>query len=74
MVISYHNVKFDDSTVTDDKHTWSQICEKCVHTNHFEHESLDDGGSGICGVEGCENEADYYIDFNDNEVKCLQNN
>ena len=31
----------------------------------------DDGGTaqGTCSVKGCENKADYYVDFDKNEVE-----
>ena len=61
----YKEIKFDDYTLKseDDLNDWSQICQHCVDKYNINKEVLDDAGSGICGVEGCENEADYYVDF-----------
>jgi hypothetical protein len=45
---------------------WSQICGECQDKHSDKVVGLlDDYGSGICGVEGCENEDDsvVYIDF-----------
>ena len=45
---------------------WSQICENCVTAHDIPRIMLDtDRGYGICGIEGCANEADHYIDFPD---------
>lgn len=30
---------------------------------------VSDGAIGICSVNGCENEADYYVDFGEKEVE-----
>ena len=43
---------------------WVGMCESC----HSKYKSIlenrvDDCGSGFCSVEGCGNEADYYVDF-----------
>jgi len=56
---------FDDITIDDNGHKWSQI-SKC-HTKelNISESILDEAGQGICGVIGCDNEADYYIDFNE---------
>ena len=53
--------KFDD--VVEDEGLWSQICKGCVEELYVSKSLLDDTGSGICGVKGCSNKADYYIDF-----------
>lgn len=55
--------KFDDITEDSTGHLWSQVCKSCVQTHNFSENLLDDAGSGICGVIGCSNESDYYIDF-----------
>lgn len=63
-------VIFDDVTLKSnegDNH-WSQICKTCVEKHNIPEEKLDDVGSGICGVEGCSNESDHYIDFNDTDL------
>lgn len=48
---------------------WVGMCKHC----HDKYKSIldnrvDNCGSGCCSVKGCENEADYYVDFNMNEV------
>ena len=61
------NITFDDVTINDNKTKWSQICECCRNKYNI----VDDKeislayneGSGICGIEGCNNESDHYIDF-----------
>lgn len=56
-------VEFDDVVTDQDGGEWSQICKECVDAMDIEKSLLDDVGSGICGVKGCSNESDYYIDF-----------
>jgi hypothetical protein len=61
---------FDDWTPQEqgqnyDTDTWTQVCTKCANKHKLK--NLDDAGQGICGVEGCENESDYYYDFNREE-------
>ena len=51
---------FDDIVTDPNGHRWTQVCEK--HSKMTD-ENLDDCGSGICGVEGCDVESDYYLDF-----------
>jgi hypothetical protein len=46
---------------------WSQVCDK--HAKLFPAKMLDNVGSGICGVEGCKEEAEHYLDFEKNDVK-----
>ena len=62
---------------------WSQICASCVHLYdiYSEVEEIEEikkidkdkteknnnPNSRICGVEGCSNEADFYIDFDGSE-------
>lgn len=57
-------VCFDD--FVEDKETgqlWSCICESCAKKYRVPDNLLDEAGQGICGVQGCWNEADFYIDF-----------
>jgi len=64
-------VAFDDFTQNDDCYWWSQMCSTCVDRIGKDalENLLDDCGSGICGVVGCNNESDYYIDFPDDKIK-----
>ena len=59
---------FDDVTIDPDGHQWSQVCDG--HAEQIAEEDTDGSsysirafGSGLCGVEGCEFEAEYYLDF-----------
>lgn len=63
MLYNFNGVVFDDVTTDNDKHCWSQICKSCAVKFNIAKSLLDKDGSGICGCRGCENEADYYIDF-----------
>lgn len=60
----YKGVKFDDYT-SDSVGSWSQVCKCC--SDRFEDLNKDleisEFGDGLCGIEGCYNEAEYYIDF-----------
>lgn len=58
----YQGISFDD-VVEDEYSLWSQVCPECARKFNFPERMLDDAGSGICGVKGCSNESDYYIDF-----------
>ena len=66
--ISYNDVLFDDY-VEDYKGgratgVWTQICQHCVLTRSIPLSALERWkGSGICGVKGCNNESDHYLDF-----------
>ena len=43
---------------------WTQVCDKCAKKYHLLDSYLEIGaGEGICGVDGCSNEADHYYDF-----------
>jgi hypothetical protein len=61
-------VTFDDFVINEDGTEWSQICLECVDKHKISTFYLDNEGSGICGVEGCHNEADFYIDFDEGRV------
>lgn len=63
LIIENEIIPFDDFAKNEDGRYWACICEKCVKQNNISENLLDDVGVGICGVAGCENEADYYIDF-----------
>lgn len=54
---------FDDITTGDEYNDWSQICNKCKVKLEIDDSLLDKNGSGICGVIGCNEESDYYVDF-----------
>jgi len=64
---------FDDWIEYEDKEsdtdTWTQVCDACAKCLHLLDSYLEVGaGQGICGVVGCQNEADHYYDFTREEV------
>lgn len=73
MKANFRGIIFDDITDFDGGITfWSQICDKCAKEHNIEDRILDlNSGNGICGVEGCENEADHFIDFPNNEAEII---
>ena len=53
---------------------WAEMCPHC----HRKYRGIlgnrcDDGGTaqGTCSVKGCNNQADYYVDFYPNETKII---
>lgn len=63
IVLTYKNITFDDY-VDGEKNVWTQICQPCTEKHGFNQDMLDKHvGSGICGIKGCEDEADHYLDF-----------
>ena len=50
---------------------WSQICDECLKKLAYL-PIEEDTGHGICGVEGCNNEAKHYIDFQCNDIELLE--
>lgn len=54
---------FDDIELEENE-AWSQICSRCAERYNIPQDLISQcAGMPICGVEGCQNEADYYIDF-----------
>lgn len=70
-MFKYKNIIFEgiEKKIEDGFNDWTNICQHCVDKYNVDQDKLDDGASGYCMVLGCENEADYYIDFEDGEVK-----
>ncbi len=67
-VLGYKNIHFDDFEI-DQYGIWSQICINCHKKNFISHKIDDYPGSDvICGVKGCANEAEFYIDFIEKNV------
>jgi len=69
----YNGVMFDDflENYEDGRviGIWTQVCQQCVNARNIPTAVLDIGiGSGICGVEGCENESDHHLDFPQGEA------
>lgn len=51
---------------------WVEMCPKC----HNKHKGIlgnraHHGAMGTCSVLGCENEADYYVDFAETEIEIV---
>lgn len=61
-IIAQHILIFDDYT-SGDEGVWTQVCKHCARKYNIDEKYLDECGSGICGVQGCNNEADFYLDF-----------
>ena len=63
MIKQYNGLSFNDFT-NGDYGEWTQVCERCV-AEHAINESLLDKcpSTPICGMFGCQNESDYYLDF-----------
>lgn len=66
-------IVFDDYTDNTEDYDsyWVEICEDCLNKHKdILGNRVDDGGAcGICSVKGCNNVADYYVDFDKNEVE-----
>lgn len=59
-------VCFDDFATNEDGSIWAHICKSCVKKYGISPAVLDDGCCcGTCSVQGCGNEADFYVDFPD---------
>ena len=54
---------------------WVEMCPSCYDKyKGILGNRADDGGTACatCSVKGCENEADYYVDFAANEVQFVE--
>ena len=68
MIVKWRGVRFDD--IVEGPLGWfTQICETCHRKYSFpgEYVALNQA-QGICGIEGCECDANHYLDFPDDEV------
>lgn len=70
-------IVFDDyeDNTEDYNSYWVEMCPHC--RNKYKHilgKRVDDGNSawGVCSVKGCENDAEYYVDFGMNEVEFVE--
>ena len=63
---------FEDNTADFDSY-WGEMCPSC-HNKYrgILGDRASIGAMGTCSVKGCENEADYYVDFNKNEVSFIE--
>lgn len=64
-IARYKNVVFDDFVIEENGNAWSEICPECKKKYHLENDRISNNASDemICGVEGCNNFAEFYIDF-----------
>ena len=69
VIIENNAVCFDDFVQDEESGGWACMCKNCVNKYKITESLLDDAGQGICGVQGCDNEADYYIDFPEIEMQ-----
>ena len=65
MLIKYRNILFDGFTVNNFEDSieyiaWSGICNQC-REKYFP--IVNDMCGGLCGIYGCDNDADVYIDM-----------
>lgn len=61
-----------DEEYKKDRPYWVEMCPHC----HRKYRGIlgsrcDDGAQGMCSVKGCNNQADYYVDFKPNETKII---
>ena len=63
-MLKHRGITFDDYVV-ENNGVWTQICTTCAEKHHIATARLSGGASNesICGVAGCENEANFYLDF-----------
>ena len=69
--VSSREIVFDDCTHDEEYGTyWVGMCSACFNKyKNILAGKEDDCGSGVCSVYGCNNEADYYIDFTSEELQ-----
>lgn len=58
-------IQFDDFCVeSEEEYCWAGLCESCRQKYEVSDSYIDVlSGDGACGVYGCSNEADHYIDM-----------
>ncbi len=66
--LDFNGIKFDDFVVDKEGGVWSQVCISCFQKMEVNSARTDNSGSGICGVKGCSDESDTYVDWAANEV------
>ena len=69
------NIVFDDYVNNTEEYGsyYVEMCSDCYNKyKDILGNRVDDGGAcGTCSVKGCENEADYYVDFDKDEVELI---
>lgn len=80
MVFAPENEKkivFDDFTDNRKEYDswWAEMCPCCYEKyKDILGSRASTGAMGTCSVKGCDNEADYYVDFSENEVEIIECN
>jgi hypothetical protein len=61
--LEFKGLKFEDYVEEMDGSVWSYICN--FHSTRVDDSMLDPAGKCdcLCGVKGCENTSEFYIDF-----------
>ena len=70
-------IRFDDFQDNTKEYNsfWVEMCPSCLEKyKDMISSKTSTGAMGTCSVEGCNNEADYYVDFNENEVTFTESN
>ena len=73
-IMVYQGIGFDDFVQTEGKTGfWTQVCKRHAdrYKGNFAHRLDECPSECICGVCGCEYEADFYVDFHESEVTFL---
>lgn len=71
-MLTYKGIVFDDHTEMDENGVWAYMCSACAKKYKIDDRWLDNAvpEGAICGVEGCENEAEFYFDmYEEGEMK-----
>lgn len=66
--LKVNGIEFDDyvEEVGYGENQWTQVCDKCLKKYNMKNITdieIEEIGYGICGVNNCNNEADYYVAF-----------
>ena len=70
--LTFKGIIFDDWTDNGEGY-WTQICPQCKEKYHsLLGNRIDECGSGICGIKGCNNEAECYVDFYKKEIELTE--
>ena len=66
-------ILFDDFQINQepDMSSWAYVCKNCAKSYGFNKNNLDNAvpAHAICGIKGCNNEADFYLDLPGNIKK-----
>ncbi|SNS23352.1 hypothetical protein SAMN05446037_1006141 [Anaerovirgula multivorans] len=74
MLYKCKGIIFDDAVLkkeSGDVNDYTSVCIPCVRKHKISWSKLDGIGSEYCGVKGCTNRANYYLDFEDGELEVI---